>query len=93
MTNFVLKKMAQIHCARGPSRCEICKNYAKKKKWALLELSPSEHLEATRPVIEIEGGEEKIFLPFDVLAYFDSLREAINEAKKRGLEFNIIKQK
>ena len=25
MTDYVLKKMARIHCARGPKNCKICK--------------------------------------------------------------------
>ena len=43
-----------------------------------------------RPIIEIEFDEEKIFVPFDVLAYFDTFEEAKAYAEKNDLAVSII---
>ena len=88
VSGYVLKKMAKIHCARGPKRCEICKEYAKELKYALLDISPSEHPEAARPVIGLEINGENVWLPFDVVAYFSSIEEANEYVEKKGIEIS-----
>ncbi|NHK32945.1 MAG: hypothetical protein FK730_16480 [Asgard group archaeon] len=90
MTDYVLKKMARIHCARGPKRCITCKEYSKDKKWALLDIAPSENPMAARPMIEIEMDGEMVFQTYDVLKYFDKKLEAIEYAKEKNLDFEIM---
>lgn len=89
-TKYVLKRMARMHCARGPKRCKTCKEYAKEKKVALLDTDPDDPGLIARPIIEIEFEEEKIFVPFDVLAYFDTFEEAKAYAEKNDLTVSII---
>jgi hypothetical protein len=90
MTDFVLKKMTRIHCARGPNRCKTCKEYAKDKKWALLDIAPTENPMAARPMIEIEIDGEMVFQTYDVLKYFDKKKEAIEYAKEKNLDYEIM---
>ena len=87
---YVIKKMAKIHCARGPKRCKTCRDYAKEKKFALLDIAPEDHPEAARPMIEIEIDGEKVFQVYDVIAYFDSKKEAENYAKKKLWDYVIL---
>lgn len=82
---YIIKKMAKIHCARGPKGCKICREYAKEKKFTLLDIAPTNHLEAAKPMIELEIEGEKFFQVYDVMAYFDSLEEAENYAENNGL--------
>jgi hypothetical protein len=90
MTQHVLKKMARIHCARGPKRCEICREYASDLKWALLEINPDDNPMAARPVIEIDIDGEMVFMPFDVVAYFDDIKPAMEHVEKHKLKVDII---
>lgn len=82
---FVLKKMSPIHCARGPTRCEKCKEYAQQTKIALLKVLTQDKGLQARPIIELEINGEKQFHPFDVIKYFDALEEAKNYAKEKDL--------
>jgi len=90
LTQHVLKKMARIHCARGPNRCKICKEYAEDKRWALLNTEPDENPMAARPMIELEIEGEKVFVPFDVIAYYDDIKEAMEYANERGLKVEVL---
>lgn len=90
MTHHVLKKMARIHCARGPKRCKICKEYAEDKRWALLIVNPDENPMATRPMIELEVDGEMVFQQFDVLAYYDDIKEALNYVEEKGIKVHVI---
>lgn len=89
---YVLKQMARIHCARGPNRCKTCKEYAKEKKVALLDTDPDDPGLIARPMIEIEYEGEKIHVPFDVLAYFDTFEEAKGYAEKNNLTVSILNE-
>ena len=51
MYDYVLKKMAKIHCARGPKRCDKCADFAKDIKWALLDIAPEKNPMAARPMM------------------------------------------
>jgi len=89
MTDFVLKKMARIHCARGPKRCKICKEYAEDKSWALLNINPEENPMAARPMIEIEVEGEMVFMPFDVVAYYDDIKSAMEYVNEKGIKVKL----
>ena len=82
---YIVKKMAKIHCARGPKRCKKCEEYAKEKQYALLDTNPTENPQATRPVIGLKIDGEDVWVPFDVIAYFDKLEEARAYAEKNGM--------
>ena len=92
MTDFVMKKMARIHCARGPKRCDICKEYVTDLKWALLNVDPTEHLDAARPMIELEFEGEMVFVPFDVIAYYDDIKDAMEYVNERGIKVEILNE-
>lgn len=87
---YVLKRMARMHCARGPNRCKTCKEYAKEKKVALLDTDPDDPGLIARPMIELEFEGEMIFVPYDVLAYFDTFEEAKAYAQKNNLTVSTI---
>ncbi len=89
---YVLKRMARIHCARGPKRCKTCKKYAKEKKVALLDTDPDNPGLIARPMIELEFEGEMIHVPFDVLAYFDTFEEAKAYAKEKNYLVSIINE-
>jgi len=93
MIQHVLKKMARIHCARGPNRCKICKEYAEDKRWALLLVNPDENPMATRPMIELEVDGEMVFLPFDVLSYWDDIEAAMKHVNEKGIKVTILEDK
>jgi hypothetical protein len=77
--------MAKIHCARGPKRGPICKEYAKIQKYALLDIAPEKNPHAARPMIKIDHEGESFWVTFDVLAYFDTLDEAKAFAEEKKL--------
>ncbi len=87
---YVLKRMAKMHCARGPNRCKTCKEYAKEKKIALLDTDPDDPELIARPMIELEFEGEMIFVPYDVLAYFDTFEEAKAYALKKNYTVSIM---
>jgi len=87
---YVLKRMAKMHCARGPNRCKTCKEYAKEKKVALLDTNPDDPELIARPMIELEFEGEMIFVPFDVLAYFDTFEEAKAYAQKKNYTVSVL---
>jgi len=82
--------MAKMHCAKGPYRCKTCKEYAKEKKVALLDTAPDDPGLIARPMIEIVFEGEKVLVPFDILAYFDTFEEAKSYAEKNDLTVSII---
>ena len=93
MTDYALKNMARIHCARGPKRCKICKEYAEDKRWALLIINPDNNPMAARPMIEIEVDGEMVFLPYDVAGYYDDIKNAMEYENKKGIKVTILENK
>jgi len=55
-----------------------------------LDTDPDDPGLIARPMIELEFEGEKIFLPYDVLAYFDTFEEAKAYAKKKNYSVSII---
>ena len=82
--------MTRIHCAKGPRVCKICKEYAKDLKWALLDIAPEVNPMAARPMIELEVDGERVFLPFDVIAYYDEFKDAMEYINDKGIKVEII---
>ncbi|MBK5112728.1 MAG: hypothetical protein KGD59_06080 [Candidatus Heimdallarchaeota archaeon] len=60
------------------------------RKVALLDTDPDDSGLIARPMIEIEYEREKIHVPFDVLAYFDTFEEAEEYVDKNNLTVSII---
>jgi len=88
---YVVKKMAKIHCAKGPKNCKKCREYAKEKRYALLDTNPQENEMAARPLIELEvEGGEKVWVTFDVIAYFESMDEVKEYTTKKDIEVEQI---
>ncbi len=88
---YVVKKMAKIHCAKGPKGCKKCQEYVKEIRYALLDTNPQENELAARPMIELEiASGEKIWVTFDIIAYFDTLDAVKEYAVKKGIEIEQI---
>ena len=83
----LIKKMSQIHCARGPSRCEKCRKLEEEgKKFCLIKA----YLKAgkiARPMTEIVNIDKKILCEYDVEKVFRSEKEAKAYAIDNGIEF------
>jgi hypothetical protein len=92
MNHYVLKKMARIHCARGPKRCKICKEYANDKRWALLIVNPDKNPMAARPMIELEVDGDMVFLPYDVIGYYDDIKTAMEYANEKSLKVQVLNE-
>ena len=80
----IIRVISPPHCARGPTRCELCKEALKNSKICLLRLY-SNGSEVSRPVIEVVREGERMFLPFDVMKYFESKEDALEYAKKHSI--------
>ena len=81
----VIKKMPSLHCARGPKRCEKCKELLEEgDKYALIRvyIRPGD---IARPMTEIYMGGERVFKEYDVMLWFESKEEARDYAIKNGL--------
>jgi hypothetical protein len=76
----VIKNMPWIHCARGPVRCETCKEYlAEGESPTLIRvyLGPGE---IARPMTEMLIEDEKVLCEYDVLQRFENEEEAMEYA-------------
>ena len=87
---YVLKKMARVHCAKGPENCRNCRKYAKGKRWGLLDISPEEHPIITRPMIEIKKNGEKTYVTYELVAYFYKLEDAEAYAKEHKITYVLL---
>ena len=87
---YVVKKMAKIHCAKGPKGCKKCREYAKEIRYALLDTNPQENELAARPMIELEVMGEKTWVTFDVVAYFETMEELNEYTAKKDIEIEQI---
>ncbi len=81
----IIRVIADIHCARGPARCEKCKEAAKERTPCLLRIYVNEG-RVTRPVIELERDGQRFFMVFDVVKRFNSVQEARDYAEEYGVE-------
>ncbi|MEM2145061.1 MAG: hypothetical protein QW279_06855 [Candidatus Jordarchaeaceae archaeon] len=81
---YVIRKMSIPHCARGPLRCEKCKEMEKEKKICLLKVN-FEAGEVTRPIIEINKNGKKCLCEYDIVKTFENENEAKEYAKRNSL--------
>ncbi|NVM02228.1 MAG: hypothetical protein HWN67_07820 [Candidatus Helarchaeota archaeon] len=76
-SDYVIKWMSLGHCARGPLRCEKCKEAEKLKKFYLLraDYEPSEY---ARPIIEIIKDGKRNFVGYVVIQGFKTQKKLKN---------------
>ncbi len=74
-SGHIIKKIIVPHCARGPKRCEKCKQMAKEKKYCLLQIY-FQGGKVTRPVLELEIAGKTQWYEFDLLKTFTDKNEA-----------------
>lgn len=78
--------MPKLHCARGPKRCDTCKEFLEEgESFCLIELWPSPR-EVTRPMTDVVIEGEKVFADYDVLLRFENEEEAKNYSKEHNIE-------
>jgi hypothetical protein len=82
---LAIRALKPLHCARGPGRCEQCKEAAAKPAAPkLLDVCPSG--DAARPTIELLRDGKKTWRAYDVLETFTDEAEARAFAKRHGLD-------
>jgi hypothetical protein len=81
----VIKKLPEIHCARGPEGCEKCREALKNESYRLIRvyLEPGEQ---TRPITDIFVGCRKITGEYDVVKSFETKEKAKAYAIDHGIE-------
>ena len=82
----IIKKLPRIHCARGPLRCDECKNLEKKgNSYALIKvfLEPVDH---ASPITEVQIEGEKVFGAYNVIQRFEEISEAKKYAEDNNVE-------
>lgn len=77
--------MPEIHCARGPKRCEECRKALKNKSFCLIKvyLEPGD---ITRPITEVYVGCRRIVGEYDVVKKFKTKEDAKKYAINHGIE-------
>ena len=81
----VIRKRAQIHCARGPKWCTKCQEMAREKKYCLIELFP-EPGNVARPIDEFTIEGRKQMCEFDIIKVFNSEKEAKEYAEANSIK-------
>ena len=81
---YIIRKISVPHCARGPLRCEKCKEAVKKEEICLLKayIEPGE---IARPMIEIYKNGKNFLCEYDVVETFKNENEAADYVKRNKL--------
>lgn len=80
---FVIRRLHLPHCARGPARCERCRDQGP-AAICLLDTRP-EPPEAARPVIALSAGGTAVHRPYEVVRTFASEDAARAHASAHGV--------
>jgi hypothetical protein len=81
--------MIPIHCARGPERCEKCKELEMKgKKFCLLNVFLNAG-KIARPMTEIYVGCRRIFGEYDIIKIFKDKEEALTYSRNSNIDIQI----
>lgn len=80
---FVIRRLTLPHCARGPRRCERCRE-PRPPTICLLDTRP-EPPEAARPLIALAAGGRTVYRPYDVVRAFERDDEARAFARAHGV--------
>ena len=74
-SSLIIQKRRLIHCARGPNRCDKCRDMERETIICLVEYFP-EPSGIARPVDEFEFNGKKIFCEFDIVRRFEDEKGA-----------------
>jgi len=88
-SEYVISKIFVPHCARGPKRCEKCKQMAEEKKYCLLQIYFQGGTIA-RPVIELEKDDKRQWYEFDLHKTFTDENEAKMYANEHEICFSLL---
>lgn len=81
---LAIRALKPAHCARGPARCEKCKEAEQKPATPkLLDVCPWG--DAARPTVELERDGQRTWRTYDVLQAFADEAEARAFAKRHGI--------
>lgn len=86
--NYICKviiKKYPVHCARGSSICEKCKEYSKEKKFCLIGVLYKGG-KIQRPMIQLNILGTRNWYEFDQFEIFDSETEAIAYSKENSIK-------
>ena len=81
---YVIREMKMMHCAKGPERCEKCRDMAKNSNFSLIKLLPG-HSMVARPVLEVEINGEKQYFEYDIVQIFDNKGAAEEYSKEHHI--------
>lgn len=84
MPHYLVCRIRLAHCARGPQRCEKCREMDREVP-ALLDIDPPRCGMAARRVIEVEVDGSKSWREFDVVRTFETEEEARDYAAENGI--------
>jgi len=83
----IIKELPEIHCARGPTLCEKCREAIKKKSFCLIRVYLEPGNEA-RPITEVYVGCRKVKGEYDVIKRFKSKKAAKKYAIDHGIDIS-----
>ena len=82
----IIKRMPRIHCARGPLRCNKCKELEEKGgSYSLIQVF-LEPVDYASPITEIQVNGEKIFGAYNIIQRFEDISEAKKYAEENDVE-------
>ncbi len=83
----IIKKMSRLHCARGPKRCNTCKEYMDEgRSFALVRIFLTSG-NIARPITDfINANGEKTYGEYDIIQRFDNIEEAKQYAEENNVE-------
>jgi len=85
MPQYVIRRIRLAHCARGPERCEKCREMDR-EAICLLDMDPPNQGIVTRRVIPLEVDGETVWREYDLVRVFESEAEAREYAAQNGVE-------
>lgn len=83
-SGFVIRRIRQAHCARGPARCARCREMDR-EVIALLDIAPPQQGLVARPTLPVAVGGQQVWREFDVVRVFESEEEARAYAEQNGV--------
>jgi len=81
---FVIRRIRQAHCAKGPARWAQCREMDR-EAIALLEIDPPQQGLLARRVLPVSGEGQQVWREFDMVRLFASEEEARAYAHQHGI--------
>ncbi len=85
MTDFIITKIRLAHCKRGPSICELCREFDE-GRFCLLDVDPEDRGLMQRRAIEVKRGPTSEWREFDVVKIFDDQEQAERYAEAESID-------